>query len=146
MCIEKYWNIHPRASLRLGVGVWIPIVHLCSIKGYRSSHSLWGGSMVQIGGGDIKFSELCDPPPFWTPGILWSKVKVNLHTKFQGRRSNGSAVRALTDGQTDGRTDATKYIISLASRSIINKQKYSLINPIHFGPVSGNTTFFLFGL
>ncbi len=37
-------------------------------------------------------------------------------------QTNGSAVRALTDGQTDGqtdrRTDATKYIISLASRSI----------------------------
>ncbi len=31
----------------------------------------------------------------------------------------GSAVRVSTDGQTDGRTDATKYITSLASRSII---------------------------
>ncbi len=32
-------------------------------------------------------------------------VKVNLHTKFQGRMSNGSAVRAQTDIQTDGQTD-----------------------------------------
>ncbi len=55
-----------------------------------------------------------------------AKVEVDLHTRYQGRRSNGSAVRAdadgqtdgQTDGRTDGRTDATKYIISLASRSI----------------------------
>ncbi len=41
-------------------------------------------------------------------------------THRQGHRSNGSAMRVLrTDGQTDGQTDATKYIISLASRSII---------------------------
>ena len=43
-----------------------------------------------------------------------AKVKVNLHTKFQGRRSNSSAVRA----QTDIQMDTTNYIISLASRSI----------------------------
>ncbi len=34
-----------------------------------------------------------------------AKVKVDLHTKNQGRRSNGSAVRGRTDGQTDRRTD-----------------------------------------
>ncbi len=39
-----------------------------------------------------------------------AKVKVNLHTKYQGRRSNGSAVRAQTEGHPNGRTDATKYI------------------------------------
>ncbi len=39
-----------------------------------------------------------------------AKVKDDRHTKSQGRRLNNSAVR--------GRTDATKYIISLASRSI----------------------------
>ncbi len=33
----------------------------------------------------------------------------------------GSAVRALMDRRTDRRTDATKYIISLASRSIIRR-------------------------
>ncbi len=46
---------------------------------------------------------------------------------------NGSAVRGETDGRTDGRTDrrtdrrtdATKYIISLASRSIKMTKKYS---------------------
>ncbi len=32
-----------------------------------------------------------------------AKVKVNLHTKFQGRRSNGSAEKAQTDIQTDVR-------------------------------------------
>ena len=45
------------------------------------------------------------------------------HTEYQGRRSNGSAVRVDTDGQTDGRPDATKYIISLALWST-NKKKY----------------------
>ncbi len=49
-----------------------------------------------------------------------AKVKVDLHTKFKGRRSNGSAVRSQTDIQMDSRTDATKYIISLALLSIIN--------------------------
>ncbi len=39
-------------------------------------------------------------------------------TKDEGRRSNGSAVRAHTNGQTDRRTDATKCVISLASRLI----------------------------
>ncbi len=38
-----------------------------------------------------------------------AKAEVNLHTEYQGRRSNSSAVR----GRTDRRTDATKYIISL---------------------------------
>ncbi len=38
-----------------------------------------------------------------------AKVKVDLHTEYQGHRSDGSAVRALTDGWTD----ATKRIISL---------------------------------
>ena len=35
-----------------------------------------------------------------------AKVNVNLHTKYQGRRSNRSGVRALTDGQADGRYQA----------------------------------------
>ncbi len=34
-----------------------------------------------------------------------AKVKVDPHAKYQGQRSNGSAVRAHTDGQMDGRTD-----------------------------------------
>ena len=32
-----------------------------------------------------------------------AKVKVDLYAKYQGQRSNGSAVRAHSDGQTDGR-------------------------------------------
>ncbi len=42
-----------------------------------------------------------------------AKIKVNLHTKYQDRRSNGSDVRVLTDDQTDRRTDTTNSIISL---------------------------------
>ncbi len=38
----------------------------------------------------------------------------------------GSAVRALTDGRTDGQRDATKYIISLASRSIKTHPTYTI--------------------
>ncbi len=38
-----------------------------------------------------------------------AKVKINLHTKYQGHRSNSSNRRA----QADGRTVATKCIISL---------------------------------
>ncbi len=64
-----------------------------------------------------------------------AKVKVDLHTKNQGRRSNGLAVRAVTDGRTDRRTDrrtdATKYIISLASRSIIMLVKSDTDN-VHY--------------
>ena len=58
-----------------------------------------------------------------------AKVKVDLHAKNEGRRSNGSARREVTDGQTDGWTerwtDATKYIISLASQSIKSKELVS---------------------
>ncbi len=65
-----------------------------------------------------------------------AKVKVDPHTKNQGRRSNGSAVRGRTDkrtdGQTDRRTDTTKYIISLASRSIITSTlSDGYIQPMH---------------
>ncbi len=42
-----------------------------------------------------------------------TKVKVHLHTEYQGRRSNGSAMIVRTDGRTDRRMDATKHIISL---------------------------------
>ncbi len=38
-----------------------------------------------------------------------AKVKVDPNAKYQGQRSNGSAVRA----HDDRRTDITKYIISL---------------------------------
>ena len=55
-----------------------------------------------------------------------AKVKVNLHTEYQGRRSNGSAVR----GETDGRTDRRTLPSTLASRAIImhflNRQLFLL--------------------
>ena len=37
--------------------------------------------------------------------------------KVEGRRSNGSTVRVIIIGQTDGWTDSTKGIISLTSRA-----------------------------
>jgi len=53
-----------------------------------------------------------------------AKVKVDPHAKNQGQRSNGSIRRAPTDKRTDTHTrthtDATKRIISPATRSIKN--------------------------
>ena len=46
-----------------------------------------------------------------------AKVKVDPHAKNQGQRSNGSIRRAPTVNQMDTHTDATKRIISLATRS-----------------------------
>ena len=41
-------------------------------------------------------------------------IKVNPHTKFRDPRSNGSAVRALTNRHTDSQTDGTDFIPSTA--------------------------------
>ena len=58
-----------------------------------------------------------------------AKVKVNPHDKNQGQRSNGSRRRAgQTDRQTNTQTDATKRIISTASRSIKNAFEQSFRN------------------
>ncbi len=58
----------------------------------------------------------------YNPNI--AKVKVNIHTKYQGRRSNGSAVRAQTDGhpngQTDGQTDG-RYQVHYLPRFAVDK-------------------------
>ncbi len=40
-----------------------------------------------------------------TYNLNLAKVKVDLPTECEGRRSNGSGVRALTNGQMDGQTD-----------------------------------------
>ncbi len=50
---------------------------------------------------------------------MLARVKVDPHAKNQGQSSNGSSRRAQTNKQTDRQTDATKRIISPASRSII---------------------------
>jgi len=49
-----------------------------------------------------------------------AEVKVDPHAKNQGQKSNGSNRRAPTDKRTDTHTDATKRIISPATRSILN--------------------------
>ena len=49
-----------------------------------------------------------------------AKVKVDPHTKNQGQRSNGSAVRALTSKQTD-RRNQVHYLP--ASRAIIKRRQ-----------------------
>ena len=42
-------------------------------------------------------------------------IKVNLHVKYQGRRSSRSDVRRQTDRQTNTQTDKTNNITSLAN-------------------------------
>jgi len=49
-----------------------------------------------------------------------TKVKVDPHAKNQGQRSNGSNRRAPTDKRTGTHKNATKRIISPATRSIKN--------------------------
>ena len=55
-------------------------------------------------------------PLTYNPNL--AQVKVNPRAKNQGCRLNGSSGRAITDGQMDGQTDATKRIISRPSQSI----------------------------
>ncbi len=53
---------------------------------------------------------------FWhltlTYNLNLAKVKVNLHTKYQGHMSNGSAVRAVTGRQADGRNQVLYFLAS----------------------------------
>ncbi len=50
-----------------------------------------------------------------------AKVKVDLHAKGEGRRSNGSARRVVTDGQTDRRTDGGYQVHYLPRFAVDNK-------------------------
>ena len=49
-----------------------------------------------------------------------AKFKVDLYAKDEGRWSNGSAVRAQTNGRRERWTDATKCIISLGHTHIVS--------------------------
>ncbi len=59
------------------------------------------------GNSDVKTRILAFDLDLWPTTLTYNpklaKVKVNLHTKSQGRRSNGSGVRVVTDGRMDGR-------------------------------------------
>ena len=68
---------------------------------------------------DSDVQELFDAelwPMILTYIVGLAKVKADLHAKDEGRRSNGSAVRVVTDRWTDG-MDASKCIIFLAPYS-----------------------------
>ncbi len=43
-----------------------------------------------------------------------ARVKVNLHTTYQGHRTHGSGVRVFTDVRTDRRTDGHYQVLSYA--------------------------------
>ncbi len=58
-------------------------------------------------------------PTAFTYNPSLAAVKVNYYAKNQGHRSNDSNRRPRTDRQTHKQMDATKLIISPASRSII---------------------------
>ena len=68
---------------------------------------------------DVKTRFLAFDLDLWPTTLIYNpnlaKVKVNLHTEFQGHRSNSSAVR----GGTEGQMDATKYIFSYSLRLIM---------------------------
>ncbi len=51
-----------------------------------------------------------------------AKVKVDPYAKYQGQRSNGSAVRAHTDGRTDRRTDG-RYQFYYLPRFAVDKYR-----------------------
>ncbi len=87
------------------------------------THDLWPWPLtltltLRQGKSDVKTRFFAFDLDLWpmtlTYNPILAKVKVDPNTENQGRRSNGSALHR----QTDGRTDATKCIISLASRSI----------------------------
>ena len=62
-----------------------------------------------------------------------AKVKVNLYTEYQGRRSNGPGTRAFTDGQSDGHTDGRYQVHYLPAwlSYAINKYDEPTRNPCH---------------
>ena len=56
-------------------------------------------------------------------------AKVNLHSKYQGQRSCGAAVRVEKDRWTDRHVDATKCIISLLYSLVDDIKKAHLKQP-----------------
>ncbi len=63
----------------------------------------------------------------WPTTLTYSpnlaNVKVDLHTEYKGRRSNGSAVRGDRDGRTDRLTDATSALSPCFA--VDNQKSYS---------------------
>ena len=64
---------------------------------------------LKQGNSDVKTRLLTFDLDIWLTTLTYNptlaKVKVDLYTEYQGRRSNGPAVRAHTDKQINGRTD-----------------------------------------
>ena len=60
---------------------------------------------LKQGNSDVKWRFLALDLDLWATTLIYNpnlpKVKVSLHTKYQGPRSNRSAVRVEMDGQTD---------------------------------------------
>ncbi len=67
----------------------------------------WPWPLTLQGNSEVKTRLLSFDLDLWPPALTYNpnlaKVKVDIHTKYQGRRSNGLRSRAQTDGQTDGR-------------------------------------------
>ncbi len=62
---------------------------------------------LKQGNSDVKTRLLAFDLDLWPTTLTYNpnlvKVMVNLHTEYQGRSSNGSAVRVSADRQMDGR-------------------------------------------
>ena len=62
-------------------------------------------TLEQCENSDVKTWFLAFDLDLWPTTLIYNpnlyKVKVNIHTKYQGCKSSGSAVRGWTDGQTD---------------------------------------------
>ncbi len=80
---------------------------------------------LKQGNSDVKTRFLAFDLDLWPTTLTYNpnlaKVKLNLHTKYQGRRSNGSAVRVSADGQTDGRTEGRYQVHYLPRFAVDNK-------------------------
>ncbi len=94
---------------------------------------------LKQGNSDIKTRFLAfDLWPMTLPyNLNLAKVKVNLHTEYQGHRSNGSAMRVSTDRQTDGR-----YQIHYLPRFAVDKNLYLMRDLLTDRHVDGRTNIY----
>ncbi len=80
------------------------------------------------GNHDVKTRFLAFDLDLWPTTLAYNPILVNVkvdpHAKNQGLRSNGSAVRAQTDGQTDGQTDRRYQVHYLPRFAVNNKTRW----------------------
>ncbi len=74
---------------------------------------------------DVKIRFLAFDLDLWPTTLTYNpklaKVKLYLHTKYQGRRSNSSGMRVVMDGRTDRRTDGWTQPSTLSPHFAVDK-------------------------